>query len=41
MPHKIFKKMGVKKILKFQKKKSLFIDLFNMFEDNKFNDLTL
>jgi|TARA_B110001450_G_scaffold187488_1_gene175565 UDP-N-acetyl-D-glucosamine/UDP-N-acetyl-D-galactosamine dehydrogenase len=41
VPHKIFKKMGVKKILKFQNNKSLFIDLFNMFEDNKFNDLTL
>ena len=41
VPHRIFKKIGIKKILKFQKNKSLFIDLFNMFEDNKFNDLTL
>ena len=40
VPHLYFKKMGLKKILNFRKKKSIFVDLKNYFNNSKFTDLT-
>ena len=40
VPHLYFKKMGLKKILNFRKKKSIFVDLKNYFNSSKFTDLT-
>jgi UDP-N-acetyl-D-galactosamine dehydrogenase len=41
VPHLYFKKMGLKKILKFKKNKSVFVDLKNYFNNSKLTDLTI
>ena len=40
VPHLYFKKMGLKRILNYKKKKSIFVDLKNNFNSSKFIDLT-
>ena len=40
VPHLHFKRMGLKKILNFKRKKSVFVDLKNYFDNSRLTDLT-